>query len=53
MIYCAQLLQLCLTLWNTIDYSLSSSYVHGIFQAILECIAMSSSMGSSQLRDQT
>ena len=35
------------------DYSLPGSSVHGILQArILEWVAISSSRGSSQLRDQ-
>ena len=51
MVYCAHLLQLCLSLCNTIDYSLPSSCIHGNFQAIQEWTAMSSSMGSSQPRD--
>ena len=42
----------CLTLWNPIDCSPSGSSVHEIFQArILEWVAISSSRGSSQLRD--
>ena len=45
---------LCITLCNSMDCSLWSSSVHGIFQAImLEWVAISSSMGSSQPRDQT
>ena len=42
-----------LTLWDPIDYSLPSSPVHGIFQAIMEWVAISSSRESSQPRDQT
>ena len=39
---------------DPLDYSLPISSVHGIFQArILEWVAISSSRGSSQLRDQT
>ena len=49
-----KLLQPCLTLCNPIDCSPPDSSVYGIFQArILEWVAMSSSRGSSQLRDQT
>ena len=44
--------QSCPTLCNTMGYSLSGSYVHGILQArILEWVAISFSRGSSQLRD--
>ena len=44
--------QLCLTLWDPMDCSLSGSSVHGILQArILEWVAMPSSRGSSQPRD--
>ena len=46
--------QLCLTLCNPMDCSLSDSSVHGIFQArILEWVATPFSRGSSQPRDQT
>ena len=46
--------QLCPTLWDPMDCSLPDSSVHGIFQArVLEWIAISSSRGSSQPRDQT
>ena len=46
--------QSCLTLCDSMDCSLPSSSVHGIFQAIvLEWIAISFSRGSSQPRDQT
>ena len=46
--------QPCPTLWDPLDCSPPSSSVHGIFQArILEWIAISSSKGSSQPRDQT
>ena len=39
---------------DPLDYSLPISSVHGIFQArILEWVAISSSRGSSKLRDQT
>ena len=44
----------CPTLCDLMDFSLPGSSVHGIFQArILEWVAMPSSRGSSQLRDQT
>ena len=47
-------LQLCLTLCNPMDHSLLGSSVHGILQArLLEWVAMTSSRGASQLRDQT
>ena len=47
----------CLVTFNSLcdsmDYSLSGSSVHGLFQArILECIAISSCRGSSATRDQ-
>ena len=46
--------KVCLTLCNPMDCSLPGSSVHGIFQArILEWVAISSSRGSSQPRDQT
>ena len=46
--------QSCLTLCDLTDYSTPGSFVHGIFQArILERVAISSSRGSSQPRDQT
>ena len=46
--------QLCPTLCDPMDCSLPDSSVHGIFQArVLEWIAISSSTGSSQPRDQT
>ena len=49
-----KLLQLCLTLFNPMDYSLPSSSVHGILQAkILEWVAMPSSRGFFWPRDQT
>ena len=51
---CAKLLQLCLILCDTMACSLPGSSVHGILQAsILEWVAMPSSWGSSQSRDQT
>ena len=50
----AQSLQLCLTLCDPMDCSPPGSSVHGILQArILEWVAISSSRGSSQPRDQT
>ena len=50
----AKSLQLYSTLCDLMDCSLSCSSVHGILQArILEWIAISSSRGSSQLRDWT
>ena len=46
--------QSCPTLCDPMDYSLSDSSVHGIFQAsVLEWVAISFSRGSSQPRDQT
>ena len=46
--------QSCLSPWNTIDYSLPGSSVHGIFQArILEWVAISFSRGSSSPKDWT
>ena len=51
---CVLVAQSCPTLGNPMDYSLSRSSVHGIFQArILEWIAISFSRGSSQPKDQT
>ena len=50
----AKSLQSCPTLCDPIDGSPPGSSVDGILQArILEWVAMSSSRGSSQLRDQT
>ena len=50
----AKSLQSCLTLCDPMDYSLTGCSVHGILQArILEWVAMPSSRGSSQPRDQT
>ena len=47
-------IQLCLTLCDSMDRSPPGSSVHGIPQArILEWVAMPSSRGSSQSRDQT
>ena len=49
-----KLLQSCLTLCSPMDCSLPGSSVHGILQArILEWVAMPSSRGSFQPRDQT
>ena len=49
---CAKSLQLCPTVCDPMDYSLSGSSVHGFLQAeILEWVAMPSSSESSQLRD--
>ena len=49
-----KLLQLCPTLCKPMDCSLPGSSVQGILQArILERVAMASSRGSSQPRDQT
>ena len=51
---CAELLQSCPTLCNPMNYSLPGCSVHGILQArVLEWVAMPSSRGSSQPRDQT
>ena len=50
----AKLLQMCLTLCDSMDYSPLGSSIHGILQArILEWITIPSSRGSSQPRDQT
>ena len=52
--YCAKLLQSCPTLCDPVDCSLPGSFVPGILQArIQEWIAVPSSRGSSQPRDQT
>ena len=49
---CAKSLQLCPTLCDPMDCSLSHSSVHGILQArILEWVAVPFSKGSSQLKD--
>ena len=46
--------QLCLTLFDTMEYSLPGSSVHGILQArILEWVAVPFSRESSQPRDRT
>ena len=48
----SEVAQLCLTLCDPKDCSLSGSSVHGIFQArVLEWIVISFSRGSSHLRD--
>ena len=50
----AKSLQSCLALCDPVDCNLPGSSDHGIFQArILEWVAMPSSRGSSQPRDQT
>ena len=50
----ARLLQSCPTLCDPVDCSLPGFSVHGILQArVLERVAMPSSRGSSQYRDQT
>ena len=50
----AQLLQLCLTLYDRMDYSPPGSSVRGILQArVLEWVAISFSRGSSHPRDRT
>ena len=47
-------LQLCPTLCSPMDWSLPGSSIHGIFQTrILEWVAVPTSRGSSQPRDQT
>ena len=47
-------LKSCLTLWDPVDCSPSSSSVHGILQArILEWVAIFSSRGSSWPKDRT
>ena len=44
--------QSCLTLCDSMDFNPSGSSVHGILQArILECVAVSSSRGSSRTKD--
>ena len=49
---CGKALQLCLTLYDPMDYSPPGSSVHGILQArILEWVAMPSSRESSWPRD--
>ena len=52
-LYCDKLLLSCLTLCDPMDCSPPGSSVHGILQArILERVALPSSRGSAQLRDQ-
>ena len=52
--FCAKSLQPCPTLCDPVDSNLPGSSVHGILQArILESVAMPSSRGSFQTRDQT
>ena len=54
MCICSKSLQWCPTLFDSMDYSLPGSSVHGILQArILEWVAMPFSRGSSQPRDWT
>ena len=49
----ARLLRSCLSLCDSMDYSLPGSSVQGILQAkILECVALPSSRASSWSRDQ-
>ena len=51
---CAYSLQSCLTLCDPMDFNPPGPSVHGILQArIPEWVAMPSSRGSSQPRDQT
>ena len=52
---CVKSLQVCLTLCDPMDHSRPpGSSIHGIFQAgIPQWVAMASSRGSSQSRDQT
>ena len=45
--------QLCLTFCDSVDCSPPDSSVHGIFQAIRECVAISYSRRPSRPRDQT
>ena len=50
----SEVAQLCPTLCDPMDYSLSGSSVHGIFQArVLGWIAISFSRGSFQPRNRT
>ena len=50
----SEVAQLCSTLCDPMDYSLSGSSIHGIFQArVLEWVAISFSRGSSRPRDRT
>ena len=53
-VYVCSVAHLCLTLCDTVDCSLPGSSVHENFQStILKLVAISSSRGSSQPRDQT
>ena len=53
-VHVCSVIQSHLTLWNPVDCSPPGSSVHGILQArILEWVAISSSRGSFQPRDQT
>ena len=53
-LYLCLVTQSCPALYNPMDYSQPGASVHGILQArILEWVAMPSSRGSSQARDQT
>ena len=50
----AKSLQLCPILYDPVDCSLPGSFIHGILQVrILEWVALLSTKGSSQPRDQT
>ena len=52
-IYMCLVTQSCLTLCDPMDCSWPGSSVRGVLQAtVLEWVAMASSRGSSQLRDQ-
>ena len=54
LLLCAQLLQSCPTLCNSVDCRLPGYSVHGIFPArVLEWVSMPSHKGSSWPRDQT
>ena len=51
---CHLVVKSCLIFCNPMDHSRPGSFIHGIFQArILECVATSSSRGSSGPRNQT
>ena len=53
-VFCAKVLQSCMTLCDPVDHSPLGSSVHGILQSrILELVAVPSSRASCQLRDQT
>ena len=49
----SEVTQSCLTLCNPMHYSPPGSSIHGIFQALLEWVAISFSRGSSWPRDWT